>query len=115
MKEDLEYLYLRRQEPAKADNSHFPNNLLNRFDSMGRTENGTEETDDDAWFEVDSCGDANVDCRSHSSVRVSSEDENVHDKDSVALKNPDESKTLASTYGNRAAGMMIPCILIRPR
>ena len=67
-----------RRQLAKADNSRFPNNLLNRFDSMGRTENGIEETDDDAWVEVDGGGDANVDSSAHSSVRVSSEDGNVH-------------------------------------
>ena len=77
LKENLENLHLRRQ-PVKADNSHFPNNLLNRFDSMGRTENGTEEADDDAWVEVDGGADANVDYSAHSSVRFSSEDGNAH-------------------------------------
>ena len=73
LKEDLENLHLRRQ-PAKADDSHFPNNLLNRFDSMGRTDNGSEEADDNARAEVDVGDDANVDSSLHSSVRFSSED-----------------------------------------
>jgi tetratricopeptide (TPR) repeat protein len=78
LKEDLENMHLRRQ-PAEADNSHFPNNLLNRFDSMGRTKNGSVEADDDAWVEVDGGDDANVDSSAHSSVRSSSEDAgNLH-------------------------------------
>eukprot|EP00979_Chaetoceros_neogracilis_P018146 scaffold10553_cov163-Chaetoceros_neogracile.AAC.3 len=42
LKEDLESLHLNRQA-ARKEESQLPNNLLNRFDSLGKTENGSDD------------------------------------------------------------------------